>query len=194
LKKKQFPGNPEEMKKSLRQIFEYLGEDPNRGGLSRTPERILKSWDKLFGGYLQNASEVLTTFKEDDLLPHTQIILLKNIEFYSTCEHHFLPFVGKAHVAYMPGNRLVGISKLARIVEVFSRRLQIQERIGDQVAEALMETLQPKGSACIIEAQHFCMTSRGVEKQNSVMVTSSLRGVFLNNPKTRGELMNLIKS
>jgi GTP cyclohydrolase I len=135
----------------------------------------------------------MTIFKEDNVIPFNQIILLKDIEFYSTCEHHFLPFVGKAHVAYIPKDKVVGISKLARIVEVFSRRLQIQERIGNQVTESLMETLKPQGAACIIEAKHFCMTSRGVNKQNSVMVTSSLKGSFLTHDQTRQELLNLLK-
>jgi len=192
-RKRAFPGDSEETKKALEHILKYLGEDINREGLKDTPDRILKSWERIFGGYLQDAEDMFTTFEEDDVIPHDQIILLKDIEFYSTCEHHFLPFVGKAHVAYIPNKKVVGISKLARVVEVFSRRLQIQERIGNQVTECLMKNLNAKGAACVIESKHFCMTCRGVEKQNSVMVTSSLRGTFLQNPMTRQELFSLIK-
>ncbi len=191
--KRQFPGDRAKAASAIVEILKYLGEDVNREGLKETPQRVIKSWDRLFGGYLQDPDDVLTTFAEDDVIPHDQIILLKDIEFYSTCEHHMLPFVGKAHVAYIPNDKVVGISKLARIVEIFSRRLQIQERVGNQVSHALMEHLHAKGAACIIESKHFCMTCRGVEKQNSVMVTSSLRGVFLHKNETRQELLKLIK-
>ncbi len=189
-----FPGDPEEAKKAITAILKYLGENPQREGLRDTPARIVKSWERIFGGYSQDPKSILTTFEEDDVIPHDQIILLKDIEFYSTCEHHFLPFVGKAHVAYVPSTKVVGISKLARIVEIYARRLQIQERVGNQVSTALMDHLEAKGAACIIESKHFCMTCRGVEKQNSVMVTSSLRGVFLTAPQTRQELMTLIRN
>lgn len=191
--KRQFPGDKEKAKAAIIELLKYLGEDTEREGLKDTPNRVVKSWDRLFGGYLQDPQDVLTTFEEDDVIPHDQIILLKDIEFYSTCEHHMLPFVGKAHVAYIPRDKVVGISKLARIVEIFSRRLQIQERVGNQVSHALMTHLNAKGAACIIESKHFCMTCRGVEKQNSVMVTSSLRGVFLEKNETRQELLTLIK-
>ncbi len=191
---KKFQGNRDEIKESLRKIFNYLGENPDREGLVDTPERMIRSWDKIFGGYLQDASDVITTFTDKGDIPHNQIVLLKNIEFYSTCEHHFQPFSGVAHVAYIPNDKIVGISKLARLVEMFARRLQVQERVGNQVTETLMEQLQCKGAACVIEAKHFCMTSRGVEKQNSVMVTSSLTGCFLSDHKTRQELMTLIRS
>ncbi len=191
--KRHFPGDKEKVKKAVQEILSYLGEDLNREGLKDTPERIVKSWDRLFGGYLLDPADVLTTFEEDNVIPHNQIILLKDIEFYSTCEHHFLPFVGKAHVAYIPSDKVVGISKLARIVEIYSRRLQIQERVGNQVSEVLMKQLNAKAAACIIESKHFCMTCRGVEKQNSVMVTSSLRGLFLEKFESRQELLNLIR-
>jgi GTP cyclohydrolase I len=192
--KRNFPGDKEEVRKAIETIIEYLGEDKNREGIRDTPMRVIKSWDRIFGGYLQDPEDLFTTFEEDDVIPHNQIILLKDIEFYSTCEHHMLPFVGKAHVAYIPNKKVVGISKLARIVEVYSRRMQIQERIGNQVTKALMEHLDAKGAACIIESKHFCMTCRGVEKQNSVMVTSSLRGVFLDQQESRQELLSLIRS
>lgn len=181
------------VEESIKNIFKYLGEDPDREGLVDTPKRMVKSWDRLFGGYGQKPEEILTVFTDSVDIPHKQIILLKDIEFYSTCEHHFLPFVGRAHVAYIPNEKIVGVSKLARLVEIFSRRMQIQERIGNQVTEAIMEHLDAYGAACIIEAKHMCMTSRGVEKQHSTMCTSSLRGGFMNNFETRQELMTLIK-
>lgn len=190
---KSFPGNREETKKAVTAILQYLGENTDREGLRDTPERMIKSWDRIFGGYLLDPKDIFTTFEEDNVIPHDQIILLKDIEFYSTCEHHFLPFVGKAHVAYIPSNKVVGISKLARVVEIFARRLQIQERVGNQVSTALMDYLDAKAAACIIESKHFCMTCRGVEKQNSVMVTSSMRGLFSTNAQVRSELLNLIK-
>jgi len=179
--------------KAFQDMIKAVGDDPQREGLRDSPRRILRSWQRLYGGYQQKPEDVLTTFEEKELFPHNQIILLKNIEFYSTCEHHMLPFFGKAHIAYLPSNRIVGISKLARILEIYARRLQLQERIGHQVTEALMTHLNAMGAACILEAQHFCMIARGVEKQNSIMVTSSLRGIFLKNPQTRAELMALIR-
>jgi len=192
--KKTFPGDKVLAREQLRSLLEYLGEDPEREGLKRTPERILGSWERIFGGYLIDVKDVFTTFEEDSAIPYNQIILLKNIDFFSTCEHHFLPFTGKVHVAYIPTDKIVGVSKLARIVEIFSRRLQIQERIGNQVTEALMKNLNAEGAACIIEATHSCMTCRGVEKQNSIMVTSSLRGSFMDDAQTRNELLTLIRS
>jgi GTP cyclohydrolase IA len=184
----------EQVTEHLREILSYLGENPDREGLRESPNRIVKSWEHLFQGYQQDPKVIFTTFEEDDVVPYNQIILLKDIDFYSTCEHHFLPFFGKAHVAYIPKKRVVGISKLARLMEIFARRLQIQERIGNQVTAALMEHLDPKGAACIIESQHFCMTCRGVEKSGATMVTSSLRGSFLERATTRQELMALIQS
>ena len=190
---KNYDVKKEEIQESLKKILQYLGEDPNREGLRGTPDRMIQSWSEIFGGYTKDPKDLLTTFEEDDVVPIDQIILLKDIELYSTCEHHFLPFVGKAHVAYMPKGKVIGISKLARLIEIFARRLQIQERIGNQVTKALMDHLNPLGAACIIESKHFCMSCRGVAKQNSMMVTSSLSGVFLENSKTRQELMLLLK-
>lgn len=187
-------GDDTKVLKALHEVLLYLGENPDREGLKDTPNRMVKSWGKIFGGYHQDPAKMLTTFEEDDVVPYDAVILLKDIELYSTCEHHFLPFVGKAHVAYIPNGKVVGISKLARIVEIYARRLQIQERIGNQVTKALMDHLNPKGAACIIESKHFCMSCRGVEKQNSIMVTSSLRGVFMTDPSARNELMSLLKS
>lgn len=172
----------------VRQI-EYIGEDPNREGLLETPKRIVKSWDKIYGGYKVDISQLFKTFSDGAC---DSMVILKNIEFFSTCEHHLLPFHGKANIAYIPNGKVLGISKLARLLEAFSRRMQIQERIGEQVTESLMQYLDPLGAICVLEAQHFCMTARGVEKQNSVMVTSSIKGCFLEY-ETRTEFLNLIK-
>jgi GTP cyclohydrolase IA len=155
-----------------------------------TPKRVVKSWNELYKGYNQKAEDILTVFSSDG---YDQIVLLKDIEVYSMCEHHMLPFIGKAHVAYIPDKKIVGISKLARLVDIYARRLQIQERIGQQVTDDLMRLLNPRGAACIIEAQHLCMLMRGVNKQNSVMVTSSLKGVFLTDFSAKEELLKLIK-
>lgn len=172
------------------QLLLEIGEDPSREGLKETPDRIIKSWDELYSGYKQNPDEIMTTFSADG---YDQIILLKDIELYSMCEHHMLPFFGKAHIAYIPDKKIVGISKLARLVDVYARRLQIQERIGEQVTKALMNYLNPKAAACIIEAVHMCMRMRGVSKQQSIMVTSSLKGGFFTSAEARIELMGLIK-
>jgi GTP cyclohydrolase I len=176
-------------------IFDQLtmiGENPEREGLLDTPRRVVKSWGEIYSGYGKRVEDILTVFSADK---YDQIILLKDIEFYSMCEHHMLPFFGKVHVAYLPNpdGKIVGISKLARLVDMYSKRLQIQERIGNQVTTALMEYLEPLGAACIIEAQHLCMCSRGVAKQNSVMVTSSMKGLFLTNQSSKDELLKLIK-
>ena len=189
-----FPGDPQKAENAIREIFRYLGEDGEREGLLETPSRVRKSWDQLFQGLLENPKDIFKTFEEDGDIPHNQIILLKDIEFYSTCEHHLLPFAGVAHIAYIPDRKIVGISKLARLLEIYARRLQIQERLGNQITQSLMDHLSPKGSACILEAVHLCMTCRGVEKQRSKMVTSSLRGSFLESGQTRSELMTLIRN
>lgn len=172
-------------------ILEYIGENPSREGLQETPKRMIKSWDKLFGGYKQNPEDVLKVFEEFG--NYDEMILLKGIDFFSTCEHHFLPFSGQISVAYIPDKKVVGISKLARLVEIFSRRLQIQERLTTQIADVLEEYLQPLGVAVFVEAQHLCMTSRGVEKQNAKMVTSKVTGVFKQDFKARQEFFSLIK-
>lgn len=179
------------IEKSIKDVLEYIGEDPMREGLLETPRRVIKSWQELYGGYGKDPADVLTVFEAGT---YDQIVLLRDIEMYSTCEHHMLPFYGKAHVAYIPNGKVIGISKLARLVDVFARRLQIQERVGEQVTKALMEHLKPKGAACIIEARHMCMCARGVGKQNSVMTTSSLKGAFIEEVDARAELMGLIRS
>jgi len=174
-------------------MLEYIGEDPCREGLRDTPKRVVQAWSELFRGYGANPADVFKSFDEEC----DELVLLKNCEIYSTCEHHMLPFFGKCHIAYIPLNeKVVGISKLARLVEIYSRRLQIQERLCKQVTASLMKYLKPIGAACIIEAQHFCITSRGVNKQNAIMVTSSLDGVFKQKDAegiaSRAELLKLI--
>tara|TARA_Y100000310_G_C20654256_1_gene801186 strand:- start:1303 stop:2145 length:843 start_codon:yes stop_codon:yes gene_type:complete len=171
----------------IRQI-EYIGEDLNREGLVGTPRRVIKSWEKLYGGYGDNPKDILSkVFKQ----PYNEMVILRDIELYSTCEHHLLPFYGRCHIAYLPDKKVIGISKLARLMECYGRRLQIQERLSNQIVDALMKYLKPIGCGCVIEAQHFCMTSRGVQKQNSKMVTSALRGEFLSK-EVRAEFFNLI--
>lgn len=173
---------------NIRRLIEYIGEDPAREGLVDTPKRVIASYKKLYGGYNQKPSDVIKVFEE----ACDEMVLVKDIEFYSTCEHHMLPFSGKAHIAYVPDKKVIGISKLVRILEIYTRRLQIQERICRQVTEALQDLLKPLGVACVLEATHNCMTSRGVEKQHSIMVTSSLTGVFKEKSEARSEFMSMI--
>ncbi len=167
-----------------------LGEDPNREGLVKTPERVAKAMLFLTQGYAQDAGQILRSavFEES----YDEMILVKDIEIYSMCEHHMVPFFGKAHVAYIPNGRIVGLSKIPRVVDVFARRLQVQERLTIQIRDAIEETLRPQGVAVVIEATHLCMVMRGVQKQNSVTTTSSMSGPFLDNTHTRAEFMRLI--
>jgi GTP cyclohydrolase I len=173
----------------VRAILAELGEDPDREGLLKTPERVDKSLRFLTRGYGQTVAEVIgdALFEE----AHESMILVRDIELYSLCEHHMLPFFGRAHVAYVPHGRIMGLSKAARIVDMFARRLQVQERLTDQIADALMDALQPHGVGVVIEAAHFCMMMRGVEKQSSRTVTSALRGIFRDDQRTRGEFLRL---
>jgi len=179
------------MDKSYRTIIESIGEDPSREGLLKTPVRAAKAMQYLTRGYSLDVDEVINNalFEADT----DEMILVKDIELYSLCEHHLLPFIGKCHVAYMPGKKIVGLSKVARIVDLFARRLQVQERLTKQIAETLMDRLNAGGVAVVIEAQHLCMMMRGVEKQNSLMKTSCLLGHFRDDPSTRSEFFNLIK-
>lgn len=174
----------------VRQLLRYIGEDPTREGLIDTPKRVVQSYADFFSGYGQDAAAHLKTFKDGAC---DEMVVLKEVEFYSFCEHHMVPFFGKAHIGYLPDGKVVGISKLARVLEVFARRLQIQERIGQQVTEILMNELTPKGAGCVIEAQHLCMCARGVNKQNSLMVTSSLQGAFREDNGVRAEFLQMIK-
>ncbi len=177
--------------KSVAEVIKLIGENPEREGLLDTPKRVVKSWKEIYGGYHMDPKQILSTTFEGE--GYDEIVLLDNIELYSTCEHHMLPFFGKAHVAYIPGKRVVGLSKLARLVECFSRRLQIQERLTTQIAEALQENLQPKAVAVVVQAKHFCMVARGVGKQNSTMTTSCVKGLFKDDEKARMELLKLIE-
>jgi len=169
-----------------------LGEDPAREGLLRTPDRVEKSLRWLTRGYEMTVDEVVGdgVFEAD----HDEMVIVKEIEIYSMCEHHLLPFFGKAHIAYIPDGKIVGFSKLPRIVEVFARRLQVQERLTDQIACAIQDVLRPKGVGVIIEAAHLCMMMRGVEKQHSKTITSSVRGLFRSDPRTREEFLRLVAS
>jgi len=177
-------------KGGLRDMIRSIGDNPEREGLQETPDRIICSWNELYAGYNQNPADLFTTFSSDG---YDQIVLLKDVELYSMCEHHILPFYGKVHVAYVPDKKVIGISKLARLVDIYARRLQIQERIGEQVTNDLMQYLKPQGAACIIEATHMCMRMRGVSKQNSTMVTSSVKGVFMTDVSAKQELFNLLR-
>lgn len=173
-------------------IIKLIGEDPDREGLLRTPERVAKAICFMTMGYRQNACEIINSakFKED----YKQMVLVKDIDLYSMCEHHMLPFFGKAHVAYIPNGHITGLSKIARVVEAFSRRLQVQERLTTQIRDCLQECLDPLGVAVVIEAQHMCMQIRGVQKQNSVTTTSAFTGIFLEQLNTREEFIHLIGS
>lgn len=179
------------MEQNIKDIITYIGEDNLREGLVGTPKRVIRSWDTLYSGYKQDIDKIFTVFENEGSVD--QIVGLSNIEFYSTCEHHLLPFFGKAHIYYIPSDKIVGISKLARVLDVFARRLQNQERLTMEIAECLENKLRPKGIAVIIEAQHFCMKARGVGKQFATMKTSELRGVFRTDGDARMELFNLIK-
>ncbi len=174
----------------IKQVLGKLGEDPSREGLLKTPERVAKAWQFLTQGYHMDPAEILkkAVFNEE----YSEIILVKDIEVYSLCEHHMLPFFGKAHVAYIPDGRIVGLSKIPRVVDVFARRLQVQERLTLQIRDAIDEVLQPQGVAVIMEAKHLCMIMRGVEKQHSTTTTSAVSGQFL-NPATRSEFMRLVR-
>jgi len=180
-----------DLAKNIKSILTEIGESPEREGLIKTPERVAKSMRFLTNGYKENPSKILTTamFAEN----YSQMVLVKDIEIYSLCEHHMLPFFGKAHIAYIPNGHIVGLSKIPRIVDVFARRLQVQERLTDEIKDCLQDTLNPKGVAVVIEAQHLCMQMRGVQKQHSSTTTSAFSGIFLKDDKTRSEFMNLIQ-
>ncbi len=179
-----------ELEGHVHAILEALGEDPRREGLVRTPERVAKAYRWMTRGYHISVADVVGDGVFDE--SHENMILVRDIELYSMCEHHMLPFFGKAHVAYLPAGKIIGLSKLPRIVDVFARRLQVQERLTDQVADAVMEVLHPHGVGVVIEASHLCMMMRGVEKQNSTTVTSALRGVFRDDARTREEFLRLV--
>ena len=180
----------ERVARAVRAILEAIGEDPAREGLRETPRRIAEMYEELFAGLHQDPREVLTTgFQES----HKEMVILKNIPFYSLCEHHFLPFHGRAHVGYVPEGRIAGASKIARAVDILARRPQLQERLTGQIADAIMEGLSPDGVAVVIEAEHLCMTMRGVQKPGTTLVTSAIRGGFRRRAVTRAEFLALVR-
>jgi GTP cyclohydrolase I len=181
----------EELEDAYRNLLEAIGEDPDREGLCRTPVRAAHALEFLTQGYRQDLEEIINNAVFASAA--SEIILVKDIELYSLCEHHLLPFIGRAHVAYLPNGKVIGLSKVARIVDVFARRLQIQENLTTQIAESLMRCLEPSGVAVVVEAKHLCMMMRGVEKQNSVMKTSCLLGTFKDDARTRSEFLSLLK-
>ncbi len=181
-----------QLEDAVRSILKLIGEKPEREGLAQTPQRVAKSWEFLTSGYGQDVHDVVNkaVFTEK----YDEMVIVKDIDFFSLCEHHMLPFYGKAHIAYIPNGKIIGLSKIPRIVEVFSRRLQVQERMTQEIAETLFSVLQPDGVAVVIEARHLCMMMRGVEKQNSVATTSAMLGSFREDERTRNEFLKLISS
>jgi GTP cyclohydrolase IA len=177
------------IERAVREILIAIGENPDREGLARTPNRVARAYTELMSGLHINPRDHLKTVFHER---YQEVVLLRDIEFHSLCEHHLLPFTGRAHVAYLPDGKVVGLSKLARLVEGYARRPQVQERLTTQIADALMEELNPIGAACVIEAVHTCMTIRGVKKHGSTMVTSELRGIFKENPASRAEILSLM--
>ena len=181
----------DEIARHYREILRLLGEDPEREGLVKTPERVAKALQFLTKGYSEDGAEILRSamFNED----YSQMVIVKDIDLYSTCEHHVMPFIGKAHVAYIPDGVITGLSKIARVVETFARRLQVQERLTMQIRDCIQDTLKPLGVAVVIEASHTCMQLRGVQKANAVTTTSAFSGIFLSDERTRNEFLNLIR-
>lgn len=190
LKPRELNKEEKQIATSVLDILNQIGEDPQRQGLKSTPERVAKAYSFITQGYGQDAAAILRSAMFDEV--YSEMVLVKDIELYSLCEHHMLPFFGKAHIAYIPNGKIVGLSKLPRIVDVFSRRLQVQERLTIEIRDCIQETLEPMGVAVVIEAHHLCMQMRGVSKQNSKTTTSAFSGEFLNNDKTRKEFIALI--
>ncbi len=182
----------EKMERLITEVLELVGENPDREGLAKTPARVAKAYEYIFGGYEKNPKEVLN----DALFGSgsSEMVVVRDIEFYSMCEHHILPFFGRVHVAYIPNGKVVGLSKIPRVVDIFARRLQIQEKLTEQIADALMETINPKGVGVVISARHMCMEMRGVEKMHSSTTTSALRGIFMKEAKTREEFYSIINT
>jgi len=179
----------ERIKNAVTEILSAIGEDTNREGLKRTPQRVAAMYAELLAGMHEDPKEHLSSVFTEN---YDEIVLLRDVPFYSICEHHLMPFIGSAHVAYLPAGAVLGVSKLARIVDCFARRLQVQERLTDQIADFIMNSLKPQGVAVVLEASHSCMTIRGIKKPGSVMVTSALRGIFKKDPRSRNEIMSLM--
>jgi len=183
--------NQNKIEKAVKEILIAIGEDPNRSGIKDTPKRVAGMYAELFGGLHRDPASELTVFHEED---HEEMVMIKDIPFYSMCEHHLIPFFGKAHVVYIPTmGRITGLSKLVRVVEVFAKRPQVQERLTSQIADCIMNKVKPRGVLVIIEAEHLCMSMRGVKKPGAITTTSAVRGVFQKNAKTRAEALSLIK-
>ena len=178
------------LEENTRNLLGLLGEDPSREGLINTPKRVAKAWEFLTKGYNEDLDKLINNaiFKGES----KDMVIVKNIEFYSLCEHHMIPFYGKAHIGYIPDGKIIGLSKLARITDLFSQRLQVQERLTNQIAQCLQEVLNPRGVAVVLEGKHFCMLSRGVQKQNSIATSSSMLGIFREKESTRNEFLKLI--
>jgi len=181
-----------EFEDAVKKMMLHVGEDPSREGLIETPKRVRKAYEFIYGGYKENPKEILS--KALFTSSNDEMVLIKDIEFYSTCEHHLLPIIGRVHVAYIPNGKVVGLSKIPRVVNVFARRMQIQEQLTEQIADAIMDTIAPKGVGVVIQARHMCMEMRGVEKINSTTTSSALRGLFKKDEKTRSEFFSLINS
>ncbi len=181
-----------EFENAVKSMMLHVGEDPNIEGLLETPKRVKKAYEFIYGGYKEDPQEILS--KALFTSSNEEMVLIRDIEFYSTCEHHLLPIIGRVHVAYIPDGKVVGLSKIPRVVDVFARRMQIQEQLTEQIADAIMNSIAPKGVAVVIQARHMCMEMRGVEKINSTTTTSALRGLFKRDEKTRAEFFSLINS
>jgi GTP cyclohydrolase I len=181
-----------EFEDAVKCMMLHVGENPAREGLLKTPQRVKKAYEFIFGGYKEDPQEILKSALFTS--SNDEMVLLKDIEFYSTCEHHLLPIIGRVHVAYIPNGKVVGLSKIPRVVNIFARRMQIQEQLTEQIADAIMSTIEPKGVAVVIQARHMCMEMRGVEKINSTTTSSALRGLFKKDEKTRSEFFSLINS
>lgn len=185
-------GNQEHFEEAVRTMIGSVGEDVTREGLRKTPERVFKAYEFMFGGYQEDPQAILNSAMF--ATSNDEMVLIKDIEFYSTCEHHLLPIIGRAHIAYIPDGKVVGLSKIPRVVDVFARRMQIQEQLTEQIADALMRSINPKGVAVVIQARHMCMEMRGVQKISSTTTSSALRGLFKRDEKTRMEFFSLINS
>ncbi|MFZ3053547.1 MAG: GTP cyclohydrolase I FolE [Sulfuricurvum sp.] len=184
--------NNEQFVNAVKTMITHVGEDVTREGLLKTPERVLKAYEFIYGGYKEDPQAILNSAMFES--SNDEMVLIKDIEFYSTCEHHLLPIIGRAHVAYIPDGKVVGLSKIPRVVDVFARRMQIQEQLTEQIADALMQSISPKGVAVVIQARHMCMEMRGVQKISSTTTSSALRGLFKRDEKTRMEFFSLINS
>jgi len=182
----------DQFENAVKSMMLHVGEDPEREGLLDTPKRVKKAYEFIYGGYKENPREILE--KALFTTTNNEMVLIKDIEFYSTCEHHLLPIIGRVHVAYIPDGKVVGLSKIPRVVNVFARRMQIQEQLTEQIADAIMDTIQPKGVGIVIQARHMCMEMRGVEKVHSTTTSSALRGIFLEDQRTREEFFSLVNS